>query len=140
MRLYINLDSRQLEASVTNTSEVTSLSLRRGDKMPLDLYFAQAGLQTALSSTSFGINFTAKESGDYDGNEVLSATSFTLVGSGTTAYYAGVLDLSGTTITNLVPTDTASVTLHGEIEWLEGVTYRTTSKAFTVVVNNDIRK
>lgn len=140
MRLFINLDSRQLVTSVTDTQEVTSLSLRRGDKMPLDLYFSQAGLQTALSSTSFGINFTAKADDDYDGNEVLSATSFTLVGSGTTAYYAGVLDLSGTTITNLVPTDTASVTLHAEIEWLEGVTYRTTSKAFTVVVDNDIRK
>jgi hypothetical protein len=140
MRLFINLDSRQLVNSVTDSQEVTSLALRRGDKMPLDLYFSQAGLQTALSSTSFGINFTAKESGDYDGNEVLSATAFTLVGSGTTAYYAGVLDLSGTTITNLVPTDTASVTLHAEIEWLEGVTYRTTSKAFSVAVNNDIRK
>lgn len=140
MRLFINLDSRQLVTSVTDSQEVTSMSLRRGDKMPLDLYFSQAGLQTALSSTSFGINFTAKENGDYDGNEVLSATSFTLVGSGTTAYYSGVLDLSGTTITNLVPTDTASVTLHAEIEWLEGVTYRTTSKAFSVVVNNDIRK
>lgn len=140
MRLYVNLDSRALVAGIVNTSEVSSFSVRRGDKMPLDLYFAQAGLQTALSSTSFGINFTAKASGDYDGSEVLSSTAFTLIGSGTTAYYAGVLDLSGTTVTNLVPTDTASVTLHAEIEWLEGVTYRTTSKAFSVVVNNDIKK
>lgn len=140
MRLYVNLDTRTLVVSTTNSTEVSSLAVRRGDKMPLDLYFSQAGLQTALSSTSFGINFTAKAEGDYDGNEVLAATSFTLIGSGTTAYYAGVLDLSGTTITNLVPTDTASVTLHAEIEWLEGVTYRTTSKAFGVVVNNDIKK
>lgn len=139
MRLYVDLDARTLVSSAIG-SEVTSMALRRGDKMPLDLYFVQAGVQTALSSTSFGINFTAKADGDYDGNPVLSSGSFTQIGSGTTAYYAGVLDLSGTTITNLVPTDTASVTLHAEIEWLEGVTYRTTSKAFDVLVENDLTK
>ena len=139
MRLYLDLDARTLVSSAIG-SEVTSVTLRRGDKMPLDLYFVQAGVQTALSSTSFGINFTAKQDNDYDGAEVLSSTSFTLNGSGTTAYYAGVIDLSGSTITNLVPTDTASVTLHAEVEWLEGVTYRTTSKAFALVVENDLRK
>ena len=139
MRLYLDLDARTLVSSAIG-SEVTSVTLRRGDKMPLDLYFVQAGVQTALSFTSFGINFTAKQDNDYDGAEVLSATSFTLNGSGTTAYYAGVIDLSGSTITNLVPTDTASVTLHAEVEWLEGVTYRTTSKAFALVVENDLRK
>lgn len=139
MRLYVDLDARTLVSSAIG-SEVTSFAVRRGDKMPLDLYFVQAGVQTALSSTSFGINFTAKADGDYDGNPVLVATSFTLVGSGTTAYYAGFLDLSGSSITNLVPTDTASVTLHAEVEWLEGVTYRTTSKAFDVQVDNDIGK
>jgi len=139
MRLYVDLDARTLVSSAIG-SEVTAMALRRGDKMPLDLYFVQAGVQTALSSTSFGISFTAKTAGDYDGGAVLSATAFTLYGSGTTAYYAGVIDLSGSTVTNLVPTDTPSVTLSAELEWLEGVTYRTTSKAFTVTVENDLTK
>jgi hypothetical protein len=139
MRVYVDLDARTLVSSAIG-SEVTSLETRLNDKMPLDLYFIQAGVQTALSSTSFGINFTAKADGDFDGSEVLSTTFFTQVGSGTTAYYAGILDLTGATILGLVPTDTVSVTLHADVQWAEGTSYRTSTRAFDVVVFNDITK
>lgn len=160
---YISTVLRAPVAATNSSSVISSLTLRKGDSLPLYVSFTKtaSSLDNAMENlTTYGkLYLTAKSNNDWDGTTVLFVTNFTATtsssligvsafygaeGASANTFYSATLDLSGTTLASLfAATNTPSVTLHGEFEWLDrvdGVTYRTTSQRFNLIVQNEITK
>ena len=153
--LYFNINAwiRGLVSGFGSSSLVSTVTLRRNDTVPCELYFGN-NLSTDYreSLSTFGvINLTAKNDKDWDGSTIISVTNWSsatvsrAIGTtqtGTYTYYRADLSLAGTTLNSLfTPANTTQVTLQCEFQWqdrVDGVTYRINSQPFKIVVQNDV--
>lgn len=144
MKIFVNVESRQLQESVGVSRMVSTLAFKRGDGASVEIIFVRDGVQVELTSGSI-VTFGAKLSGKYDANALVLENGFTLTGSGTTASYVGAPSFNTEDLdaalekdgddTNDVP----YLDLMGEISWTDGPTGEPTSTdTFTVRVNNDV--
>lgn len=142
--------STSLRAFVTGAQSstlLTTLTLRRGDILPFSVLFVgppSPGVNYESLSTYGSLKFTAKNNNDFDGNAVISVTTFSTTFVSAATYYTTTLDLSGTTLSSLFSaTNTPQVTLNAELEWIDrlyGATYRNSTSRFNIVVQNEIIK
>lgn len=152
--VYFNVNTiiRGLVSTLGGSTLLATITQRRGDVLPCELYFGNTSTTDYRESlTTYGtISLTAKNNLDWDGTTVISVTNWTSAtvnrSIGTTngvyTYYKADLNLGGTTLNNLfTPANTASVTLQCEIEWqdrVDGTTYQVNSQPFKIVVQNDV--
>ena len=142
MQIFVDLDTRKLRRSVSNSSPVTTLDFKRGDTELMEIFYVQNNAQVQLAAGAV-ISFGAKIKDAYDGAALVFEDDFTLSGSGATAKY------SANPSFNTVPLDDALMVddnpandlklldLMGEITWNDdGVI--TSSVTFAVRVNNDV--
>lgn len=147
---YINTALRSIVSSAAGSAAVSSITLRRGDQLPIYVELND-GTSSSLSSSiasEGSLNLTCKFNNDWDGYTVFSVTSFSVVtfarptGNATGTYYSGSINLSGTTLSNLfVPKNLAQVTLQSEFRWISataGVTYKQSTRPFKIIVQNEV--
>lgn len=146
---YINTALRSIVSSAAGSATVSSVTLRRGDQLPIYVELndgTSSSLSSSLASEG-SLNLTCKFNNDWDGYTVLSVTSFSAVtfarpANATGTYYSGSINLSGTTLSNLfVPKNLAQVTLQSEFRWISataGVTYRQSTRPFKIIVQNEV--
>ncbi len=147
MELFVELETLKLVASQNDRREKPSITIKRGDALPLTVRFLQAQTPTRLDSTTT-ISFALKESGKYDATPVVLEQTFTAstVGSpDSDPHYTATPSLNTTELNALFSidgnsaNDPASVTLMGEITWTAtGDTGPTSIKTFTVNCENDV--
>lgn len=143
---YINSQIRAVVSGLRSSSTVSTYTFRRGEKQQLAIGLTTPTTTYASFTTYASLKLSAKYNSDWDGFEIFSVTSFSTVttagGSSTPTRYVGMLDFSGTTLSNLfAPKNTPSVTLQAEFEWtdrLDGVTYRVNSQPFKFIIQNDL--
>lgn len=144
MKIFVNVESRQLQTAVGDSRQVSTLAFKRGDGASVEIIFVRDGVQVELTSGSI-VTFGAKLSGKYDANALVLENGFALSGSGSTASYIGAPSFNTVDLdaalekdgddTNDVP----YLDLMGEISWTDGPTGEPTStETFTVRVNNDV--
>lgn len=140
MRLYFNLDSGTFESSPGARDAVSTLALKRGDTVNIDVSFTTGGAVTELTSGATG-RFAIHSSGNYDSGLLVYAESWTKVGTGAATYYRFTPNLNTTELNALLGVgagaDVASVSTIGEIEWVIG-SARTSSPTLTVTIYNDL--
>ena len=142
----VSTSLRAFVQGAQSSTLLTTLTLRRGDILPFSVLFAgptSPGVNYESLSTYGSLKFTAKNNNDFDGNAVISITTFSTTFNVAT-YYTATLDLSGTTLSSLFSaTNTPQVTLNAELEWIDrlyGATYRNSTSRFNIVVQNEIIK
>lgn len=148
---YINTALRSIVSSAAGSAAVSSVTLRRGDQLPIYVELndgTSSNLSSSLASEG-SLNLTCKFNNDWDGYTVLAVTSFSAVTfsrptgfPSTGTYYSGSVNLSGTTLSNLfVPKNLAQVTLQSEFRWISataGVTYKQSTRPFKIIVQNEV--
>lgn len=153
--IYFNINTqlRALVSELGGSTTQATITQRRGDVLPCELYFGNTSTTDYRESlTTYGtISLTAKNNLDWDGTTVLSISSWSsatrtreigTTQTGVYTYYKADLNLSGTTLNNLfTPANVVQVTLQCEIEWqdrVDGTTYQVNSQPFKIVVQNDV--
>lgn len=144
MKIFVNVDSRQLQTAVGDSRQVSSLSFKRGDGASVEIVFVRDGSQVELTSGSI-VTFGAKLAGKYDSNALVLENGFALTGSGSTASYIGSPSFNTEDLNDALAVDGNDANdipyldLMGEITWTDGPTGEPTSTdTFTVRVNNDV--
>ena len=70
MELFVELETLKLVASQNDRREKPSITIKRGDALPLTVRFLQAQTPARLDSTTT-ISFALKESGKHDATPVV---------------------------------------------------------------------
>jgi len=149
MELFIELETLKLVTSQTDRREQRTLTIKRGDALPLTVRFLENQTPTRLDATTV-ITFALKENGKYDDDPVVLEQTFTAstVGSpDSDPYYTASPSLNTTELSDLFlidadsSNDPASVTLMGELTWTAtGDSGPTSIKTFSVVCENDVHR
>jgi hypothetical protein len=87
VRLFVDLDTKTIVASAAERAARSSLSFKRGDSSVIDVYFLQEGVVQELGDGSETGKLGLKELEDYGGDYIVSALSWTKVGTGADTYY-----------------------------------------------------
>jgi hypothetical protein len=147
MELFIELETLKLVTSQTDRREQRTLTIKRGDALPLKVRFLESQTPTRLDATTV-INFALKESGKYDDDPVVLEQSFTastVEDPDSDPHYTASPGLNTTELNDLFlidsdsSNDPESVSLMGELSWkASGESGPTSIKTFSVVVENDV--
>ena len=147
MELFIELETLKLVSSLTDRRELRTVTVKRGDALPLTVRFLEGQTPTRLDATTV-ITFALKENGKYDDDPVVLEQTFTAstVGSpDSDPYYTASPSLNTTELSDLFlidadsSNDPVSVTLMGEVSWkATGDSGPTSIKTFSVVCENDV--
>lgn len=143
MLFYIDLDSLELIKAANDRSVVTRVDVKRGDGALFDVRFVRSGVAEEITAGSV-LTFAAKEAKKYDGGAAILHDDFTLSGSGETANYTGSPSLSTEPLDDLLAVDGDDsndldyVDLIAEFSWKAEGQEPTSTKTFTLRVNNDV--
>lgn len=146
MRIAIDLDTNQTISSPANLQAVSSYSFKRGDTARIEIQFSRAGLVVELDDESATGKFMLKPSGQYDEDPVVSDTVWSKEGTGEATLYVFEPNFNTEELNALLgydpedldeSDDIPSVTLMGEIEWVNSGS-RSSTNTWSAVVNNDV--
>lgn len=131
MRLYVNLDSRKLRQGLTFDEDVARVDLKRRDTLSVDVIFvrALAPLELDASGPAATGKFMLKETGEFDEDPVVSATSWTKTGTGTSTLYTLLPSLNTEELADFFVTGTI-----GEEVADQAARYALTGKALGYIV------
>jgi hypothetical protein len=138
MQLYFDLDLAAFVSGPGTRDLLAGLTVKRGDSLSVVIQFVRGAVAQELASGAEGV-LGIKSAGDYDGDFIASATSWTKSGTGTATLYTFTVSLNTTAITTLLAGDTASIFASLELEYLVG-TVRTSSQTVAVTIHNDVIK
>lgn len=147
MKIYINLDNLELIRAANDNRQVTSLSSKRGDALPIVIRFVKDGSPVRLDGSTV-INFAIKEMGKYDTVPLVLNSSFTPSMVGTPdddPHYTSEINLNTVELNSLFtmdgdPVDDPTfIDLMAEVTWqADGDTGPTSSSTFILKCNNDV--
>jgi hypothetical protein len=139
MRLYFDLDLRQLVTSPGVRQVVANVALTRGDALDLEVQFVRAGVVQDPDPDS--LFFCVKQAGDFDGEPLVLTTDFVKTGSGTTAYWTCQPNLNTTQLDEALgvgeAVDIPTLTASGEIGFVID-DRQTTCRLFRCLIENDL--
>ncbi len=138
MTIYVDIPSRTVVDSASLPRPTDSISLKRGDCLALEVVFLVNGTPTDLASGATG-TVGLKETGDYSGNYLASASSWTWAGAGTGSYTFSGFNLNTTEINALFSRDESDAPAMLEIEWVESG-FTTRSNTVPVDLQNNVNQ
>ena len=137
MRLFVDLDTRSFIESVQFARVISSLTLKRRDRLPVDVQFLRGGTVVELAPGATG-QLGLKADQDFNGSFAASDLEWVKSGTGDATTYRFDLNLNTVQINALFEEPTPpSIALMLEIEWAEG-DLRTSSNTLAVSLENDI--
>ena len=149
MRLYVDLETLKLIEAPGFRNPVTSLRFKRGDAAQLEVVFLQDGT-TAVEIGDPGtleLQFGIKPRGRYDVGYLVHTADWTLPQQGaqdpsylcSPSFNTVELD-SAMQVGSPTGSELSEISLMGEITWREGTGEPTSTRTFTVVVENDVNR
>ncbi|MBN8457420.1 MAG: hypothetical protein J0M04_06215 [Verrucomicrobia bacterium] len=149
MKLHVDLETLQLIEGPGFRNPVTSLRFKRGDAAKLEVSF----LTNGTTPTSIGdaaaleIRFGVKPRNRFDVGYLVHTDDWTMPAPGATnpvyqcspSFNTTELD-SALQVGSPTGTELSEITLMGEITWREGGGQPTSTRTFTVVVENDVNR
>jgi hypothetical protein len=142
VNLFFDLDTSQLVTGAGTRSPLSTLALKRGDNLAIKLVFLSNGQVVELAAGATGV-IGIKAAGDYDGDYLAVASSWTKTGTGTSTVYALALDLNTQALADELgigaAPDKARVAVMFELEF-EAAGIRTSSQTVNATVNNDVNR
>ena len=149
MKLYVDLATLQLIEGPGFRNPVSSLRFKRGDSAKLEVAFLTAGTTPAHIGDpgTLEIQFGVKPRGRYDVGYLVHSAGWTLPDPGAESptylcapsFNTAELD-SAMQVGSSTGSELSEITLMGEITWREGAGAPTSTRTFTVVVENDVNR
>lgn len=137
MRVYINIDTRELVTSPKLLARVSTLYFTRRDVVPVQVRFVRAGVVVELDAGATGAIGLKKT---FSGSFLANDSGWTKSGTGTSAVYQFDLNLNTTELNAEFPLDSEeSVSCKVEIQWSELGTTSSTLPASATIYNDVIR-
>ena len=148
MKLYVDLETLQLIEAPGFRSPITSLRFKRGDASTLEVAF----LTSAATVHSFigdgetlAMEFGVKVNAAYASGYLVHETAWTMPDPEAAApVYVCSPGFNTVELNDAFgvgdPTELASLTLMAEITWREGSGEPTSTRTFTIVVENDVNR
>lgn len=141
MDLTFDLQLGRFVSTAGARDTLLTLSAKRGDNFPIRITFCRGLVVTELAAGATGVlGLKVKE--DHAGNFVASASSWTLHGSGTSAYYEFSFNLSTTALDTLLgvgTTEEESVELAMELQFIEDTQVSSSNTVLFTVLNDYVR-
>ena len=138
MKLYFDLENRQLIDVPGFRNAVTSLKFKRGDTCAIAIQYVIGTVVQELAAGATGV-IGLKSGGNFNGDFIASAGSWAKTGTGTATTYTFELNLSTTAINALLTGGAASIPALFELEFVAaGV--RTSSQTILATICNDVVK
>ena len=149
MRLYVDLETLQLIEGPGFRNPVSALHFKRGDAAQLEVVFLEGGT-TAVEigdPANLELQFGIKPRARYDVDYLVHESVWTLPAQGaqdpsylcSPSFNTVELD-SAMQVGSPTGSELSEITLMGEITWREGVGEPTSTRTFTVVVENDVNR
>ena len=149
MKLYVDLATLQLIEGPGFRNPVSSLRFKRGDSARLEVAFLTGGTTPAHigDPATLEIKFGVKPRGRYDVGYLVHTADWTLPDPGaesptylcSPSFNTVELD-SAMQVGSSAGSELSEITLMGEITWREGTGDPTSTRTFTVVVENDVNR
>ncbi|MDA0765901.1 MAG: hypothetical protein O3A92_03660 [Verrucomicrobia bacterium] len=149
MRLYVDLETLQLIEGPGFRNPISSLRFKRGDGARLDVTFLANGTTPAHigDPAELELQFGIKPRGRYDVGYLVQTADWTLPAPGaetpvyqcSPSFNTTQLD-SAMQVGSSAGSELSEITLMGEITWREGAGAPTSTRTFTVVVENDVNR
>jgi hypothetical protein len=149
VKLYVDLETLQLIEGPGFRNPVTSLRFKRGDAARLEVAFLTNGTTPATigNPASLELRFGVKPRNRYDVGYLVHTATWTMPAPGATSpayqcapsFNTTELD-SALQVGSSTGTELSEITLMGEITWREGAGEPTSTRTFTVVVENDVNR
>ena len=149
MRIYVDLETLQLIEGPGFRNPVNSLRFKRGDAARLDVTFLANGTTPVQigDPATLELRFGAKPRARYDVAYLVHTSTWTLPdpGAESPAYQCSPsfntvqLD-SAMQVGSAAGSELAEITLMGEITWREGINEPTSTRTFSVIVENDVNR
>jgi len=149
VRLHVDLETLQLIEGPGFRNPVTSLRFKRGDAAQLEVVFLEDGTTAAEigDPATLELQFGIKPRGRYDVGYLVHEAGWTLPEAGAPApvylcspsFNTVELD-SAMQVGSSAGSELSEITLMGEITWREGTGDPTSTRTFTVVVENDVNR
>jgi hypothetical protein len=146
MKLYVDLETLQLIEGPGFRNPVSALRFKRGDAARLDVSFLSAGLtpssigDPAALEMTFGVKLRNAYASDY----LVHATDWTIPAAGAAQVYRCSPSFNTEALNEALGvgsgTEVAEVSLMGEITWREGAGLPTSTRTFSVMVENDVNR
>ncbi len=148
MKLYVDLETLQLIEAPGFRTPATSLRFKRGDAATLEVAF----LTNSATVYSFigdeetlAMEFGVKVNAGYAGGYLVHETDWTMPApEATSPVYVCTPGFNTVELNEAFgvgnPTELASLTLMAEITWREGSGPPTSTRTFTIVVENDVNR
>jgi hypothetical protein len=140
--LYFDVSTRNFVTSPGYRDVVSALTFKRGDNLALAVKFCSGTTILELASGATG-KMGMKEVGDFDGDLVGGALSWTKTGTGTSTVYTFDLNLNTAELNTLLgvgeAADVASVNLNMEMEYIVSGQV-TSSNTILATVQNDVNR
>jgi hypothetical protein len=137
MRIFVNLDSREIVVSPTLNQRVSTLYFTRRDSCPVEVQFVRSGVVTELAGGATGqVGIKAS----YAGSFLASDSAWDKTGTGADTIYTFGLNLNTVALDALFPLDTEdSVEAKFEVQWTESGLTSSTLPTATTIYNDVIR-
>lgn len=133
MRIYIDLDSRQLFTAPLRP--LSLLEFKRRDNGIIEVHFLRdAAVQELPAGTTARVGI--KLDRDYDA-AFLAVTTLTQSGTGTATVYSGALNLNTTAIAAAFSVEPVMLPAMLEVEWVTG-DFVSSSKTLPTTIHNDV--
>ena len=139
MRLYVDLDLRQVVTGLGVKQPVSTIYLTRGDALDLEIQFTQAG--AVVDPTPDSVFFCIKSQGDHDGDPLVLLTAFAKTGSGNSAIWTGQPNLNTADLNTALGigagADVASLIASAEFCFIKSGR-QTTTRVVRCTIENDL--
>jgi hypothetical protein len=133
MRIYLDIDSRRLLATLTRP--LTFLDFKRRDNDSIELQFLRdAVVQQLPAGTTARVGI--KPDGDYDA-PFLAVATLTQSGTGTSTVYLGELNLNTAALAAAFSSEPVTLSAMLEVEWVTGDVV-SSSKTLPAKIHNDV--
>ena len=149
MRLYVDLETLQLIEGPGFRNPVSSLRFKRGDAAKLDVVFLKNGTTPIEigNPASLELQFGVKPRARYDVDYLVHESVWTLPAQGaqdpsylcSPSFNTVELD-SAMQVGSSTGSELSEISLMGEITWREGLGEPTSTRTFSVVVENDVNR
>jgi lysophospholipase L1-like esterase len=149
VKLYVDLETLQLIEGPGFRNPVTSLRFKRGDGAKLEVVFLENGTTPVEigNPLTLGLQFGVKPRNRFDSGYLVFTDDWTLPVAGapnptylcSPNFHTAELD-SELQVGSPTGNELAEVILMGEISWHEGLGDPTSTRTFTVIVENDVNR
>lgn len=148
MNIYWDIQNHVFVLGTSDSQELQQLDWTLRDQVPMNLYIVTPtsgaqGYTQQEAPSGYSIRFAIKQSGSFSGDPLAAGYTWTLVGTGASAYYTGSIDLNTAALIAVVEAVTQTedyLDLTAEFAFQDGSGNQRDSTQITARITKDVNR